>query len=213
MPDACDRSIVYVVEAGSKIGPSLTALLVAASLDACAFDCERDLFAALERRVPNCLVIDLQMLPEASGLRLLGALALEYATTPTVLSFGHELAPVAVRLLSPAADLAGRPFDITLLRWVTAALQRDHWRRSRSRRRRRLRDDIDALPNRQRQIFLRLVAGASVTEIAAEMGVCQRTVERDRMLLMRDLKTDTLAGLVRIAVLTDEIEADDDDAR
>lgn len=53
---------------------------------------------------------------------------------------------------------------------------------------------------RQREILQRIAEGQNTKEIAALLGISAKTVEAHRLQLMRRLKIDNVAGLVRFAI-------------
>jgi DNA-binding NarL/FixJ family response regulator len=66
---------------------------------------------------------------------------------------------------------------------------------------------IDSLTRREQTILNRIGQGSSNREIAAELGLSQRTVDSHRTRLMRKLGVNKTAALVRFAVREGLIEA------
>jgi DNA-binding NarL/FixJ family response regulator len=62
------------------------------------------------------------------------------------------------------------------------------------------RDDVDALTPREREILQLIAEGSTSREIAQLLSVSTRTVENHRANLMKKLRADSLAELVKYAV-------------
>lgn len=66
---------------------------------------------------------------------------------------------------------------------------------------------VDSLTSRQREVFLLLVQGLTTKEIAFRLGISPKTVEVHRTAIMTCLKIDNLAGLVRLAIRHNLLDA------
>ncbi len=58
---------------------------------------------------------------------------------------------------------------------------------------------LDSLKPREREVFLHVAAGMPNKNIAARLGVCLQTVKLHRGRMMRKLRLDSVAELVRLA--------------
>jgi len=58
-----------------------------------------------------------------------------------------------------------------------------------------------SLTERQREVFDRIVAGKLNKQIAAELGIAERTVKREREQVMAKLDANSAADLGRLAEL------------
>ena len=67
------------------------------------------------------------------------------------------------------------------------------------------------LTARERDVLNRVVTGKSNKVIAAELGLSTKTVEVHRAHVMEKLKADSLADLIRLALLASEDDEDDRD--
>ena len=66
----------------------------------------------------------------------------------------------------------------------------------------RIRQLLDSLKPREREVFLLVAAGMPNKRIAARLGVCLQTVKLHRGRLMRKLQLQSVAELVRLAEKT-----------
>jgi len=193
---------VYVVDDDPALRESLGYLLQSEGLTVRAFESARLFLAAYDREARGCLVVDVRM-PEMSGLQLQEHLATEGSTLPVIVITGHGDVPMAVKALKNGAlDFIEKPFaDQQLLDRVHEALDVD--RRLHGERAKR--DDIlrrlQRLTKREREVMTGVAEGKANKVIAEELGLSPKTVEVHRARLMQKLEVDSLAQLMRFAIL------------
>lgn len=68
---------------------------------------------------------------------------------------------------------------------------------------------LEELTFRQREILQRIAEGQNTKQIAALLGISIKTVEAHRLQLMRRLNIDNVPGLVRFAIRSGLVSADD----
>lgn len=193
---------VYVVDDDPALRESLGYLLQSEGLTVRAFENARLFLAAYDREARGCLVVDVRM-PEMSGLQLQEHLATEGSTLPVIVITGHGDVPMAVKALKNGAlDFIEKPFaDQQLLDRVHEALDVD--RRLHGERAKR--DDIlrrlQRLTKREREVMTGVAEGKANKVIAEELGLSPKTVEVHRARLMQKLEVDSLAQLMRFAIL------------
>jgi FixJ family two-component response regulator len=86
---AQDRICVAIVDDDAGVRRALARLLRASRFDAVAYESATEFLASLSGRVPDCLVVDLQM-PEMNGLELQQHLARASVKIPTVVITAHD---------------------------------------------------------------------------------------------------------------------------
>lgn len=200
-----ERGIVFVVEDDPLVQRAIARLLRTAGHRVETFD---TVGAFLRRRVPAepaCVVLDLH-LPDGNGLEVLERLAERDLPIAAVVLTAHGDVPTTVRAMRTGAlELHEKPVDNDrLLEVVEEGLSRSADLRRRQRRRRRLSGRLGSLSPRQRQVFELVVVGRANKEIAARLGISEKTVKAHRGEVMRRMKADSLADLVRIST---EMEA------
>jgi len=82
---------------------------------------------------------------------------------------------------------------------VGQAQEQESQERARQHEAGRIRQLLDGLKPRERQVFLLVAAGMANKGIAARLGVCLQTVKLHRGRLMRKLQLHSVAELVRLA--------------
>jgi two-component system CheB/CheR fusion protein len=149
----------------------------------------------------GCLLLD-AYLPGMSGLELLRQLSGSGYTLPTIVMTGRSDIATAVNAMKAGAiDFIQKPVSRDdLVAVIARALEqaRDTSRAS------EWRDDairhIHALTPRQREVMDLVLAGHPSKNIAADLGISQRTVENHRASIMKRTGTRSLPALARLAV-------------
>src|SRR5262249_37198204 len=121
---------------------------------------------------PGCLVLDLS-LPGRSGLELQQALADAGVRLPIVFLTGHGDIPLSVQAMTAgAADFLTKPFDNQqLLDAVRRALDRSTRDWAQDAEVRALRQRLEALTPRERDVFELVVEGLTNRQAGYRMGV------------------------------------------
>jgi two-component system, chemotaxis family, CheB/CheR fusion protein len=147
-----------------------------------------------------CLLIDAN-LPGISGLDLLRRLKEAGHLVPAIMITGQSDVPMAVEAMKAgASDFLEKPIrGAELLAGVGRALEllRDsgklEWRKEAT-------DHLAGLTRRQHQIMEMVLAGHPSKNIAADLGISQRTVENHRASIMKKTGTKSIPALARLAV-------------
>ena len=149
---------------------------------------------------PSCLVLDLQ-LPGLSGLDLQKRMAEVGLDIPIVFLTGHGSIAASVQAIKGGAvEFLTKPFDEQdLLRAIQEALARDRSARKRNEDLRDLRKLYQSLTGREREIMQQVVSGLLNKQIAAELKISEFTVKIHRGQVMRKMRADSVADLVRMA--------------
>ena len=149
----------------------------------------------------GCLLID-AVLPGLSGMELLRQLTAQKHHLPAIMITGHSNVPMAVEAMKfGAADFIDKPVSADeLLASVARALEQAkdsskvaEWHDAASKH-------VASLTFRQRQIMDLVLAGHPSKNIAADLGISQRTVENHRASIMRKTGSKSLPALARLAL-------------
>jgi two-component system CheB/CheR fusion protein len=153
---------------------------------------------------PGCVLID-AYLPGMKGLDLLRRLMAEGDRLPAIMITGSSDVPLVVESMKAgASDFIEKPVGATeLLASVERALEqaRDSsklfaWKTAAAER-------VSSLTPRQREIMAMVLAGHPNKNIAADLGISQRTVESHRALIMSKMGAKSLPALARLALAAD----------
>jgi two-component system response regulator FixJ len=196
---------VFVVDDDEPFRRSLVFLLRSAGFRAEGYvDAEHFLLSAPLDSV-GCVVTDLRM-PRVSGLDLQTALL----ARGTTLGFVFVSAFAGVRdatqaMRDGAVDFLEKPIDAErLLARVRDALARSAERSERGEAMRKAREGFERLTPREREILAAVVAGQRSREIAEAFAISPRTVEVHRAHIMEKMEAESVADLVRAALLLRE---------
>jgi two-component system CheB/CheR fusion protein len=193
--------VVFVIDDDSHIRDGLRKALEA---DGRAVEDFATCEAFLEAYHPSreaCLVVD-AYLPRMSGLELLQHLSHANHRLPAIMITGNGDVPMAVQAMKAGAlDFIEKPFNQSDLRAsVERALEQSRdsgkllaWREAAA-------NHIAALTPRQRQIMDLVLSGHPSKNIAADLGISQRTVETHRASIMKKTGAKSLPALARLAL-------------
>jgi FixJ family two-component response regulator len=99
-----------------------------------------------------------------------------------------------------AVEFLAKPFgEDELLHAIGDAIARSHESRARSEGMRVLRDGYATLSRREREVMALVVSGLLNKEVGGELGISEITVKAHRGNVMRKMKADSFASLVKMA--------------
>jgi len=198
---------VYVVDDDPQLRESLELLVRSAGLNVEGYASAEEFLAKRKDQTdaPACLVLDVRM-PGLSGLGLQKELAASGWDLPTIMISGYADVPTAVQAMSAGAlDVIEKPFNRqTLLQRIREALDRSAQQRREQARRAEITARIAILSARERQVMELLVTGKHAKHIAAEFGIGEKTVLKHRSRVMDKMRVDSIAQLVRMAMIAAE---------
>jgi len=200
------EAIVFVVDDDRAMRDSLRWLLESIGLTVRTYATAAEFLREHQPSQPGCLVLDVRM-PGMSGLDLQAELARRGAELPTIVVTGHAEVAMAVRAVKAGAiDFIEKPFsDQLLLDRVRQALEIDRQSREVRARREEARRRLASLSAREREVLELVAAGKANKEVAAALGLSPKTVEVHRAHVMAKMAVDSLAELIRVAILAGAI--------
>jgi FixJ family two-component response regulator len=192
--------IVHVVDDDDSFRTAVTRLLQAAGYEVRGYASAGDFLISHRGDAAGCLLLDINM-PGPSGLDLQAALADREIDLPVVFLTGHGDVPMSVRAMKAGAvDFLAKPVEPEpLLQAVGEAMARDAARRQAGGRRHELQACYDRLTPREREVLAGVIAGKLNKQIAADLGVVERTVKMHRAQVLAKMQVDSVAELVRAA--------------
>jgi two-component system response regulator FixJ len=197
--------VVFIVDDDEAVRSSLRLLLKSVGLVPSALASAREFLDKYDPAQPGCLVLDVRM-PEMSGLELQEQLNLKGAVLPVIFITGHGDVPMAVEAMQAGAcDFLQKPFrDQDLIDRIQRALDKDRTNRAALNERTLIRERLQSLTPREREVLAMVTSGKANKVMAADLGVSQRTVEIHRARVMEKMSAASLAQLVRMVMDLDE---------
>jgi FixJ family two-component response regulator len=194
-----EAPIVHLVDDDASFLSALSRFLRASGFSVERYASATDFLSRRRNGVPGCVLVDLQM-PGLNGLDLQAALASSPDPLPIVFLTAHGDIPTSVRAIKQGAEdfLTKRAPREKLLAAVKRALERDARERERRVRLQALRSRLDTLTTREREVLARVVQGKLNKEIAAELGIHERTVKLHRTAITTKLEVQSVAQLTRL---------------
>ena len=204
-PDAAvpgmQSPIVYVVDDDSSIRDAMRDLLAAAGRPVEVFPSAEAFLDAFHPGREGCLLVDAG-LPGMSGLGLLQRLNGEDHRLPSIMITGNGDVHMAVEAMKAgAADFIEKPIGRDeLFASIERAMEQTRDASKRTAWRDNAATRLAGLTARQRQIMDMVLAGHPSKNIAADLGISQRTVESHRAAVMKKTGSKSLPALIRLAV-------------
>jgi RNA polymerase sigma factor (sigma-70 family) len=191
---------VFVVDDDPSVRRAIKRLIGSVGLQVETFGSAPEFLSGKQSEGPGCLVLDIR-LPGISGLDFQRQLAQANIHIPIIFITAHGDVAMTVRAMKAGAvEFLTKPFrDQDLLDAVHMALERDRTRRQQDSEIAILRNRLESLTPREREVLPLVVSGLLNKQIAAELGTSENTVKVHRSQLMRKMTADSLADLVRLA--------------
>ena len=190
---------VFVVDDDASVREALRSLIRWIGLRCETFESAAAFLAAERPDAPSCLVLDVH-LPGISGLDLPEELGRSGQALPIVFITGQGTIPMGIRAMKAGAvEFLTKPFDErALLAAIEQALGRDRVAREGRATRRALAERLDRLSARERDVLELHFVGRSSAEIAASLGISERTVRQHRGHAMSKLEVGDVDELVEL---------------
>jgi len=192
---------VFVIDDDPTLRASMVELL---GLDGRAVETYSSCEAFLETYSPSrkgCLVVDAQM-QGMGGLALLEWLKSERSELPAIMITGYGDVSMAIRAMKAGAmDFIEKPIRADeLIASIDSALDRTQDSGKRSAWQASAAKCIADLTPREHQVMDLVLAGHPSKNIAADLGVSQRTVENHRAAIMKKTGSKSIPALIRLAL-------------
>jgi RNA polymerase sigma factor (sigma-70 family) len=194
------EQVVLVIDDDPSMRTAIKELIEAVGISCQTFGSGQELLNATLPDVPSCLVLDVR-LPGLSGLNLQRELTARGISIPIIFITGHGDIPMSVQAMKAGAvEFLTKPFrDQDLLDAIEQATERDRSERRQLTEIRELQERSEALTPRELEVMRLVVAGLLNKQIAAELGISEKTVNVHRAQVMQKMQADSLAQLVRMS--------------
>lgn len=184
---------VYVIDDDESIRKALSRLLRIEGYNCETFESAEAFFGGVDPRCSGCAVIDLN-LPGLDGFAIQEQLSHGGRIMPVIFLTGEGTIPATVRAMKAGArDFLTKPVNgDTLLEAVLSAF--NHLEASEQSP---YDGAVDKLTSRESQVLEGVVAGLLNKQIAARLGIAEKTVKVHRARMMRKIGVRTVPELIR----------------
>lgn len=194
------QQIVYVVDDDQGLLDSTLWVLESVGLKGVPFTSGRQFLEGCDPSQWACVLLDVRM-PGMGGLAVQESMRERGINLPVIFVSGHADVPIVVRAFrNGAVDFIEKPYnDQLLLDSVQRALSLNPPGLSHPAEQ-QVRERLDSLTPRERDILLPLVQGFTNREIAEQLGVSVKTVDLYRSRVMKRMQAASLPALVGMAI-------------
>ena len=195
------QPVIFVVDDDDDVRGAVMEVLESDGRAVKGFPSGEAFLAAFQPADAACLLID-AALPGVSGIDLLERLRAAGHAVPAIVITGQSDVPMAIRAMKAgASDFIEKPVDRPgLLASIARAMERSRdavqlaaWHKAAA-------AQIAGLTQRQQEIMRLVLAGHPSKNIAADLGISQRTVENHRASIMHRTGAASLPALARLAL-------------
>jgi len=192
--------VVFVVDDDPSVATALKRLIRSVGLDAQIFRTAEEFLRVARPEVPACLVLDVR-LPGVSGLDLQQKLVEAGLLIPVVFITGHGDIPMTVRAMKAGAvEFLPKPFrEQDLLDAIQRAIRQDRSARQQRAEMLALRRRYESLTPREGEVFRLVASGMPNKQVAATLGMSEKTIKVHRGRIMHKMQAESLPDLVRMA--------------
>jgi FixJ family two-component response regulator len=193
-------SLLAILDDDKAVQSALQDLIESEGMSTLCFDSAEQFLDSRARHQASCLIADIAM-PGMSGIELQARLKMEECGIPIIFITARGDITLAVSAMKEGAcDFFAKPFEGSAF---MAAVERALAQNKNARRIALEKADLFAryrsLTPREQDVLPLLVSGLMNKQTAARLGITEYTVQIHRAHIMRKMKADSFASLVRMA--------------
>lgn len=207
-------STVYVVDDDQAIRDLIAAMAKGKGYESQTFATGDEFLTHVEGKsgaVSGAAVVDVK-LPGMNGLELLQKLNERKVQLPVIMITGYADVPLAVDAMrAGAVTFLEKPFqNQDLWQHIEDALAEGERLRQDQQRKATIETRFAELTNDEVAVMMKMLRGMPNKRIAAELDIGLRTVELRRANVLKKMQVESLAELVRLAMLANKMPSFDD---
>jgi Response regulator len=191
---------VHIVDDDPSFRNAIARLLRMKGYEVNAYESAAVFLTELPEITVGCIVLDVKM-PDLSGLQLQEQLLKMKFPIPIIFLSGRgDIAMGVHAIKAGAVDFLTKPVnDEALFNAIEQALLRHKEMFQQNKIRVKLKELIEKLTPRERQVFSLLIQGQMNKQIAFVLGTAERTIKAHRQSIMKKLQARSVSELVLIA--------------
>jgi two-component system, LuxR family, response regulator FixJ len=195
---------IFIIDDDPAVRQALSVLVRSMHMQAETYESAQHFLDALDVTRPGCLLLDVRM-PGTSGLELLEQLNRAEIRLPAIVMSAYGDVPMVVRAMKAGAlNFLEKPCrDQQLWEAIQEGLKWDAAHRQQTALHAKALHRLGRLTPGEHDVLRHLVDGRSNKAIATELGLSVRTIEVRRAKLMKKMKAESLAELIRLTILAD----------
>ncbi len=193
---------VYVIDDDPVASEFIVGVAASAGYQTSRFASADEFLASANNQLRGCVILDLEM-EGMGGLELQAELLRRHIYLPVIIVSGHAAVSSAVQAMKQNAfDLFEKPVaPNALLPVIRRAFDHDSRQAAMRREAEEIRSHYQTLSPREREVMSLVVTGLANKQVAAQLGLSEKTIEVHRGNVMRKMKVESLAALVRAAMV------------
>jgi RNA polymerase sigma factor (sigma-70 family) len=193
------ESTIFLVDDQVSVLRALSRLLRSAGLSVETFRSGQEFLQRYDANAAGCLVLDIAI-PGLNGLELQQTLNFKGIELPIIFLTGHGDIPMSVQAMKRGAlDFLTKPTnDEDLLSAIRAGLKRDRTNRQARAELAEIQQRLATLTPRERQVLVEVISGKLNKQVAAHLGVGEKTIKVHRARVIKKMKVQSVADLVRV---------------
>jgi FixJ family two-component response regulator len=194
------RFVIFLVDDDPGVLKALSRMLRMRGYEVRAFSSSTEFLAEHDGSIPGCAILDVSM-PDLDGIELQAALKAGGVDRPVIFITGVNDVPVTVQAMKAGAiEFLTKPVKSQqLLAAIALAVEKEAQALKIRSELASLNDEVSRLTAREREVLTHVIAGQLNKQIAADLGVAEKTIKVHRGRMMHKMGVRSVADLVRIA--------------
>ena len=199
-----ERTTVFIIDDNPSARRGLSRLVRAAGMNVEAYGSAQEFLERKHYDGYGCILLDIKM-PGLNGLELQEELVKADYSMPIIFVSGHADVPMTAQAMKKGAvDFLTKPVDgDQLLKVINESLARDRENRKAFSDKAKIRERLATLTPREYEVMTFVIAGMLNKQIAYELEIAEDTVKIHRGRMMRKMKVESVAELVRITEIAE----------
>jgi len=194
-----NRDLVAIVEDDPVARASLATVIDSLGMDCQELSSAEEFLAQGLSASPSCVVLD-HRLPGMDGLGLMGHFVHRHDAPPVIFVTGYATVPLAVKMMKDGAyNVLEKPCRTQELKdSIRTAVSRHHASQARLKQIQEIRERLHTLTEIEWQVVEGIAQGVPNAQLAEQLNLGLRTIEKRRQQIFRKLQVDNLPAFIQL---------------